>query len=112
MLFIFSLLLCPCDANEKYLELKNRCIDEKIYLSPHELLVTDCGLFLLTRDTALPLTAIFSDANGIYINFPVEAAGQMKAYTCPNGHDIYHRECGGCANWWCNFRCKCYSPWP
>jgi len=83
-------------------------MSSRINISPDELLITENGMFLLKSDDALPLTAVFADAEGLFIIDPV--AGRLHN-ECLNGHPLYHQECRGCANWWCVFRCKCHSPW-
>jgi hypothetical protein len=81
-------------------------VGDRIYIASEDLLITKYGIFLMSSGEALPLTAIYVDSQGIYIK------KEDKIYdTCLNGHKIYHQACGGCANWWCAFRCKCCSPW-
>lgn len=78
---------------------------KRIYIDSKDLLITDHGIFLIKSGEALPLTALYVDTQGIF--FLAD-----KIYdTCGNGHKIYHLACGGCANWWCAYRCKCCSPW-
>lgn len=90
---------------EKYI------LQERINILPKDLLVTESGLFLLKDGEALPLTAIFADASGVFTIVDVRRSNDSITDSCPNGHQIYHFACGGCANWWCSFRCKCNSPW-
>ncbi len=85
--------------------------DLKIYISAQDVQVTDCGLFVHVDDEFFPVDGIYVDVLGLYINSIDANKNEEITDQCPNGHKIYHRECQGCANWWCNFRCKCYSPW-
>lgn len=105
----FSVLTAVSMCYACNVALQNNTTSEKFYIPADKLLVTDHGLFLLNDKDALPLTAVFVDAKGIYIQLQLN--GKMAENTCINGHPIYHQECAGCANWWCNSRCKCYSPW-
>ena len=82
----------------------------KYYVDSQNLLIEEGGLFLIEEGEVIPLKSIAVDHIGMYII----AKDKISAYTCPNGHSIYHPKpsgCGGCSNWWCAFRCKCCSPW-
>jgi hypothetical protein len=106
LLFSMVAFIHPLSAKEpSYPNIDN----QKIYISPNELVFTQEGIFLLHAQELIPIDAIFSDREGIFIIDPLKY--DKITDTCPNGHKIYHLECGGCAWWYCNFRCKCYSPW-
>jgi hypothetical protein len=108
VLIILVRLSSPIDATE-IIECQTQPTEERINVSSDELLITEHGIFLMKFGQVLPLTAIYADVQGLYIKAPKL---EDKIYnTCPNGHEIYHQYCQGCANWWCHFRCKCYSPW-
>ncbi len=135
----FSLIAClglfsfnPIEGNERE--------EERIYINLENLSFTPTAMFLLNGSDVLPVKTLYTDRRGFYIKFDhVVIDGferpspkktdknkkkdteehwdnrpthieEKKSNTCVNGHEIYH-ECGGCANWWCNSRCKCYSPW-
>lgn len=90
----------------------------KFYISASTLHPTDHGLYVEMEDEFLPVEGVFVDLHGLYILSPQAKKGypqEVKPWDgvdrCTNGHPIYHKECKGCGNWWCNFRCKCHSPW-
>lgn len=86
--------------------------EERIYVSPTELVISNDGLFLIDSNELIPLLVIGLDEFGFYIEAKAKPEIRPKKNpTCVNGHPIYHKECGGCAHWWCNSRCKCHSPW-
>lgn len=86
---------------------------ERINIEPHELLVIQNGLLLLKNNEVFPLNAVFADTDGLYVILEVRREDKIwdpNERYCENGHPLYC-PCGGCANWWCTFRCKCHSPW-
>lgn len=86
---------------------------ERINIEPHELFVTQNSLLLLRDNEAFPLTAVYADADGLYAILDARREDKIwdpNERCCGNGHLVYC-PCGGCAFWWCNFRCKCHSPW-
>lgn len=88
---------------------------EQIQITKDDLILTDNGIYFIEDGEITEVSAIYSNANGIIVvpNRDLQKGGIVS--TCGNGHDIYHHYhdggCGGCANWWCVFRCKCNSPW-
>ncbi len=82
--------------------------EERVNIYAHELLITDSGIYLNRAGEALPLTAVYADAHGLYIKVNPKHYYHTQ---CRNGHEIYHQACGGCANWSCPGRCKCYTAW-
>ena len=88
-------------------------IERRINISSDDLLITEEGIYFIKSGEALPVRAVFADLDGLYIIESALNTGRQDRIwnTCDNGHDIYHPACGGCGFWWCNFRCKCYSPW-
>jgi hypothetical protein len=91
----------------------------KRYVGLEELVFYENRIYLIQENDFLPLKAVYSDVNGLYIKILNKVAKrkeeQVNALVCGNGHDIYHHfylgGCGGCSHPWCNFRCKCHSPW-
>jgi hypothetical protein len=94
-----------CEAKEMTI------IDDRIDIYADELLISDSGLFLIRSGEILPITALFVDSEGLFIRESMQAGKVWEHNTCLNGHEIWHKECRGCAHWFCPFRCKCYSPW-
>ena len=88
------------------------CIAEKVYVEYSNLLIDEEGIFFCDAEGGHPVDEIGCDADGFYIYAKDnEAVIKPKVDpTCINGHPIFHKECGGCAHWWCSCRCKCYSP--
>ncbi len=85
---------------------------QKMYVNPSDILVTENGLFLLGATEFIVVHGIETDEFGFYVELKENPKiGPRKEPTCINGHPVYHKECGGCAHWFCNSRCKCYSPW-
>jgi hypothetical protein len=100
---LLVLIFSPINASENP---PNNRTEDKIYLAPENVLITQEGIFYVQSNKIIEVDAIYTDCEGIYMR------GKEKADNrCGNGHPLYHIECGGCANWWCNFRCKCSSPW-
>ena len=96
---------------QNYQEISNDSL-QKIYVNPCDLLITERGLFLQGATELISLNRVETDEYGFYVEAKRDPEIRPKREpTCINGHPITHRECGGCANWWCNSRCKCYSPW-
>lgn len=87
---------------------------EQIQVSMDELILSDQGIYLIEDGVLVEVSAVYSSAQGVTVvpNRDVQK-GQINT-VCGNGHDIYHHRhdggCGGCANWWCVYRCKCNSP--
>ena len=104
--FFIFLLFCSastqageslCEENDSF----------KLYVNSQDLLIDDNALLLIDGGEVIQVKSIAVDSLGIYV---VMARDSIRARECGNGHPEYHG-CGGCANWWCPFRCKCYSPW-
>lgn len=108
--FILYLILCVFFSNcFSTLFANNDDQSEKIYIDSSSLLIIEEQLYLKQDGEILSIPALYSDENGLFI-LVLERPSVIKPRTCINGHDVYHN-CGGCANWWCAFRCKCHSPW-
>ncbi len=85
---------------------------QKVYVNPSDLFITENGLFLQGAAELIPLHSVKTDEYGFYVKTKHNPeVGPLKEPACWNGHPLYHEECGGCAHWWCPFRCKCHSPW-
>jgi hypothetical protein len=84
-------------------------IDDRINISPNELLITESGLYLLRFGEALPLATVFADSDGLYIR--VSSIRRKQLETCLNGHEVFcrNRKCLGCIEEWCVFRCRCFD---
>jgi hypothetical protein len=99
------------EANNNVPSQEQQIIDGRIDISPSDLLIREDGIFLIKADNVLPLPAVYVDSKGLFIIDPTVKKEDKIWNACGNGHEIYHYECGGCAHWWCPFRCKCHSPW-
>lgn len=103
---LFAIIAPLQGSSDNDIENQLVSVEDRIYVSPEDLLITKSGIFLVSLGEAFPVTALYVDTQGIYIK------KEDKIYDqCRNGHKIYHLACGGCDNWWCVFRCKCCSPW-
>lgn len=113
IMFTFLILAFAtfCGANQMTQDNLENC-KIRMYVNPSDLLISDDGLYLIGISKELiPLCKIGTDEYGFYIEAAKDRKiDPKKEPTCVNGHPVYH-SCGGCANWWCNSRCKCYSPW-
>lgn len=108
MFNVFSVLLFFITASTQFCEAS--CEETgivKLYVSAENLLINDNALLLIDGDEVIQVKSITVDDVGMYV---IIAKDTIKARACLNGHPEYH-SCGGCANWWCYYRCKCYSPW-
>lgn len=81
--------------------------EERLDVTLNDLLFLEHGIYLINAEEFIPLKALYTDSKGLFVMIPRDKIWNE----CNNGHRIYHQACGGCANWWCAFRCKCYSPW-
>lgn len=97
---IFALI---CNLQADVQEEKN-----KIYIDIERIAIDEKNIYIINEGKLCPVEALYSDENGFYIYL---GGRDRISDTCLNGHQIYHWACGGCANWWCHFRCKCHSPW-
>ena len=110
-LVLYSNSAFSSDLEDNYLE-HNRKTNQKLYVNPNDLLISEAGLFLVGASELISLKKVEFDEYGFYVVAAKNTEIRPKQESmCMNGHPIYHEECGGCANWWCNFRCKCHSPW-
>ena len=84
--------------------------NEKAYVNPDDLLIIEHNIFLKGYNQLIPLYRVETDEYGLFVEMKGPCEIRPGGPQCINGHPIYH-ECGGCAHWWCNCRCMCYSPW-
>jgi hypothetical protein len=82
-------------------------IKQKVYISSHDLKITDNGIFLCD---CYQVDAVFSDDQGLYVITGLKESEISD--NCINGHPIWCRNCNGCANPWCFRKCRCVvCPW-
>jgi|GEM_PF-5089418 len=86
-------------------------VNQKVYVNYSDLNIDEDGIILMGSKGVSLVDLLGSDEQGFYIYArDREQIRPREAPKCMNGHPIYHAECGGCAHWWCPFRCKCSSP--
>lgn len=82
-----------------------------IQVLKENILITDEGLFIIDEGYLVEVDEIYFDHKKLCVKKHKDLQAGKIWDECDNGHKIYHQACQGCANWWCLFRCKCYSPW-
>lgn len=92
---------CQCQTSESYV--LSDIPEDKIYLTPNQVIVSDKGLFALIDGVTIKITQIQCDQNGPYIR------ASMFEKRCWNGHPVLCETCSGCARLLCQFRCKCWA---
>lgn len=110
MLVIFASM--SLDAYPFNDETDDHELSQKCYVCREDILILEDGLFVIESGELVSVSSIGVDEEGFYIIGARDSKiGPRVQPTCFNGHPVYHKECGGCANWWCTLRCKCYAPW-
>lgn len=118
MLILFCLVTFRVFSNETSDSFCKKNNPVKIYVEIEELVFNAGEIYLIHDGDFEPLKAVYSDAHGLYVEVPNKIAKRREEFIdnrCGNGHPEYHKRidggCGGCAQPWCNFRCKCHMPW-
>lgn len=115
MILLTFLLGVNLNAHEIQLQSENFALysDEQVYVSPENVVITEEGIYLVNKGNIEPVRVLYRGEKGLCALRDIEAKTKDQQITnkCFRGHDIYHWDCLGCANWYCPARCKCYSPW-
>lgn len=78
--------------------------EDKIYIQPHQLTITNEGIFIIVQGELILVRQLNCDEKGIYCL--IEHLDKITD-KCQNGHKMWCGRCGGCVVKWCKFRCKC-----
>lgn len=123
LLLVLSLgLLSPAlFSHEKYLGSEElyievdcsdlNCIDEKIYLTTDQVVLSDCGIYILLKDVygslvKVQVPQLGGNEIGLYISTEFIPSPQV-IMRCPNFHPLSCPKCHGCTSQECPYGCKC-----
>ena len=80
VLSMFSQLeSCECLSSREY-DCFIAQVDDKIYLNPERIIIAENHFFINVENNAMPVSALYTDANGIYLSVKKESE---KGWTCP-----------------------------
>ncbi|MDP1835528.1 MAG: hypothetical protein Q8K75_06310 [Chlamydiales bacterium] len=111
-MFFYPALSQACDHDNTLamIAMEYKIVDNRIYLDPTQLLITNDGIFIFVNGQRTSTGKIAWDENGIYCL--VEDL-EMDRITdrCRFGHKVWCQYCWGCVVRDCPEHCRCMA-WP
>jgi hypothetical protein len=102
-IYIFAFLsLSNLCTGDQIFNSHQEIIEEKLYISIDQVILTKDGMFLMTEKGISLITQLNWDDNGYYL-------GKVEYKKCYNGHPQVCLDCHGCGNKTCVWRCNCYD---
>ena len=86
-IFLCSSAIALCDT---YNAEKHQSVSKKVYISLDQLWMDENGIFVNLNGDVQPISGVFRDEAGFYVDADDLVKDAQGQYQCPNGHPSRH----------------------